>query len=332
MISQTQGGELQGDTPPKAGAAPQSVAQQGGQASSNIESMPSKMETINADKRNELLPVLTADQLKKYDEYMAANPRGFVGGGPGRPQRTPPSVSPDVFEARTFSDEKYEHSLPYRLFIPDSYDPSKTYPLVLFLHGAGERGTDNTIQLTANNGAAVWADPNNQSANPCFVLAPQCPDNEQWVDTPWGLGSYDIEDVMVSDEILMVMDIINDLKKEFNIDATRIYSTGLSMGGYGTWDINLRYPNVFAAALPVCGAGDPSKAALIASKPIWAFHGDQDNTVPVAADREMIQALKNAGGSPKYSEYSGVGHGAWDPAYAEGTLISWTFAQRLKVK
>jgi predicted peptidase len=252
--------------------------------------------------------------------------------GGARPQRPKPSVSPKVFMARTFSDAKYEHSLPYRLFIPDNYDKSKTYPLVLFLHGAGERGTDDSLQLLGNNGAAVWADPKNQSTNPCFVLAPQCPRNEQWVDTPWGLGSYSIESVKVSDEILMVMDILNALRKEFNIDATRIYCTGLSMGGYGTWDINLRYPDVFAAALPVCGAGDPSKANLIVNKPIWAFHGDQDNTVPVAAAREMIQALKNAGGSPKYSEYPGVGHFAWEPAYAESTLISWTFGQRLKLK
>jgi predicted peptidase len=242
-------------------------------------------------------------------------------------------VQPDAFQARTFSNAKYEHSLPYRLFIPAGYSSSKSYPLVLFLHGSGERGTNNTSQLTANRGATVWAEPNNQSANPCFVLAPQCPSDEKWTEHP-GQGSYSFDNVKPEDydELPMVMDIINDLKKEFNIDATRIYITGLSMGGYGTWYMIYKYPGVFAAALPCCGAGDPSKASVIAHIPIWAFHGDQDTTVPVSGTRDMIAALKNAGASPKYTEYPGVSHNSWVNAYSEKDLISWTFAQKLQEK
>jgi predicted peptidase len=242
-------------------------------------------------------------------------------------------VQPDAFQARTFSNVKYEHSLPYRLFIPTGYSSSKSYPLVLFLHGAGERGTNNTSQLTANRGATVWAEPSNQSVNPCFVLAPQCPSDEKWTEHP-GQGSYSFDNVKPEDydELPMVMDIISDLKKEFNIDVSRIYITGLSMGGYGTWFMICKYPNVFAAALPCCGAGDPSKASVIAHIPIWTFHGDQDTTVPVSASREMIVAVKNAGGSPKYTEYPGVGHNSWVNAYSEKELISWTFAQKLQEK
>ncbi len=237
----------------------------------------------------------------------------------------------DSFERRTFTDlSKYSHSLPYRLYIPENYNPQQAYPLVLFLHGSGERGTDNDLQLTANKGATVWAEPAVQAKYPSFVLAPQCPPDERWVDyIDPTLGSYRLEDFPETDEIQMVLDIIKQLQNEFTIDADRIYSTGLSMGSFGTWSENLYHPDLFAAAVAVCGAADPTKAELIASKPIWAFHGDIDNRVPVQASRDMVAAINALGGNAKYTEYPGVGHESWVPAFNTPELPDWLFSQHL---
>ena len=122
------------------------------------------------------------------------------------------------------------------------------------------------------------------------------------------------------------------LQKEFSIDATRLYVTGLSMGGYGTWDALQRYPDRFAAAVPICGGGDVKQAKKIAQIPIWAFHGDKDTAVPVERTRSMIAALKEAGGMPKYTEYPDVGHDSWTATYKDPALHEWMFAQRLKPK
>ena len=124
-----------------------------------------------------------------------------------------------------------------------------------------------------------------------------------------------------------ILDLVTD---EFNIDSNRVYVTGQSMGGYGTWDLILRYPKRFAAAVPVCGAGDPASAKRIAHIPIWAFHGDRDKTVPTRGTQKMIEALKQAGGRAKYTEYEGVGHNCWTRAWKEKDLITWLFRQNNK--
>ena len=118
------------------------------------------------------------------------------------------------------------------------------------------------------------------------------------------------------------------MQKEYSIDPQRIYLTGLSMGGYGTWDLLARKPDLFAAGVPVCGGGDESTAEQIANIPIWVFHGDLDSAVPVSRSRTMVEALKKAGGHPKYSEYPGVEHNSWDKAYADPELMKWLFAQK----
>jgi lysophospholipase L1-like esterase/predicted esterase len=278
------------------------------------------------------------------DVYTATN---------GMPQNFPDNVHPNVdgskvladavyngmtapstissFLIKTYTDSsKYSHSMPYRLFVPANYNAQQTYPLVIFFHGAGERGTDNTAQLTANQGATVWVEPYYQANHPCFVIAPQCPASEQWVDTPWGNGSYNLDNVPISDEMQMALDIITQTRVDYNIDSTRIYSAGLSMGGYGTWNVNLLNSQLFAAAIPICGAGDPNKASRLTAKPIWAFHGDADPTVPVAGSRDMINALRTAGGNPKYTEFPGVGHDCWVQAFTDPYLIDWAFAQQGK--
>ncbi|MBK6284635.1 MAG: phospholipase [Draconibacterium sp.] len=168
------------------------------------------------------------------------------------------------------------YTMPYRLFVPEGYDSTKIYPLVLFLHGAGERGTDNESHIAYIRGAKLWAEKTNQAAHPCFVIAPQCPADKQWVNTNWSNGSYSIDNVTVSNELLMVKDIIASLQHEYKIDSTQMFVTGLSMGGYGTWDFILRYPQMFKAAIPICGAGDPSKAGRIRKTPLRVFHSSDD--------------------------------------------------------
>jgi poly(3-hydroxybutyrate) depolymerase len=220
------------------------------------------------------------------------------------------------------------YSMPYRLFIPSGYNANNNYPLVLFLHGAGERGTDNNAHITSSRGAYLWADPSNQAAHPCFVLAPQCPPNAQWVNTNWSSGSYNTTNVAMSKELKMVKDIIETLQTQYNIDPSRLYITGLSMGGYGTWDFILRYPNMFKAAVPICGAGDPSKASLIGTLPLRVFHSSDDPTVPVAGSRDMVNAINALGDNDRgsfYTEYTDQGHFSWTNAYSTPDLPNWLF-------
>lgn len=231
--------------------------------------------------------------------------------------------STDDFETRTQKGRSANLSLPYRLFKPAGYATSRKYPLVIALHGAGERGTNNTAQLTANALATVWARDSNQAKFPAFVAAPQCPPNGMWAP-----NGRPIDGSQPSDPAKVALEMLDSLAKEFPLDSDRIYITGLSLGGFGTWDLTMRNPGRFAAAVPICGAGDVTKADRIKSLPIWAFHGDKDPTVPVAGSRDMIAALKTAGGDPKYTEYPGVGHDSWTPALREPDLVAWVMSQR----
>jgi predicted esterase len=230
-------------------------------------------------------------------------------------------------------------TLPCYIFVPASYKPQMHYPLVLCLHGSGERGDDPSA-VKNNTMAIVWARDTNQSRWPCFILVPQCPSNGWWT---------------YSNIELAVNDILDSLQFEFSIDLNRLYITGLSMGGYGTWDMIARYPMKFAAAVPMSGGGDPSKAALIKQIPIWNFHGAQDHTVYVTESQEMIIALENVGDTAVYTnchngdctglsdsiiadkikhqakllytEYENGGHVIWDQAYNTVFLLPWVFAQ-----
>lgn len=221
----------------------------------------------------------------------------------------------DDFEARTYTDGNF--TLPYRLFVPTDYDPTQAYPLVLFLHGAGERGTDNRLQLTGQTAELVFVRPENQAQWPCIMMAPQCPPNGSWSSS----GPYPTEPMHAT------LKAIKALKQEFHIDHKRMYITGLSMGGFGTYDMITRFPGRFAAAVPIASGWDPALAPRCVNTPLWAFHGTNDTTVPVQSDRNMIAAIIAAGGSPLYTEYPGVGHDSWDRAYAEPDLLPWLFSQ-----
>jgi predicted peptidase len=234
-------------------------------------------------------------------------------------------IAEQRFEARVFESD--HGSLPYRLLRPKDYDTSQRYPLVMFYHGAGERGNDNVKQLV--HGMNDFASDDVMKKYACFVVAPQCPDGDQWVDTPWSADAHKMPEKPTK-PMRLSLDLITSLQSEFSIDESRLYVTGLSMGGFGAWDALQRHPNRFAAAVPICGGGDPAFAKQLASSPIWAFHGDADTAVKPIRSRDMIAALRAAGGSPKYTEYPGVGHNSWAATYANREMYAWLFSQKKK--
>ena len=233
------------------------------------------------------------------------------------------AATTEKFEDRTHTSAD-GGKLPYRFLAPKALQADQKYPLLVFLHGAGERGTDNAAQLTW--GGKVLAEAVQAKAK-CFVVAPQCPPDRQWVNTPWAKGSYSTDAVKESDELRKVVEIVEKVSKESPIDPDRVYVMGLSMGGFGTWDLIMRHGDLFAAAVPICGGGDPSKANEITTK-VWAFHGAADSVVPTEGTREMVEALKKAKNDPRYTEYPGVGHASWVNAWNEKELMGWLMEQK----
>lgn len=220
-------------------------------------------------------------------------------------------------------------TLPYRLLKPEHTDTKKTFPLVIFLHGAGERGQDNTVHI--KHIAGLFLDKGNRNQYPCYVLAPQCPEGTMWAAHNRE-GSRLVMRQEPTQTMAMLIELIREIENEFPIDRSRIYVTGLSMGGYGTWDLIGRFPERFAAAVPICGGGDPQIAPAIRHMPIWAFHGALDKVVVPRHSRVMIKALQDAGGAPGFTEYPDVGHNSWDNAYNDPHLLPWMFNQYLDKK
>lgn len=232
----------------------------------------------------------------------------------------------DRFTAHTFVTAT-DYKLPYRQLAPAKIEEGKKYPLVLFLHGAGERGNDNAIQLV--HGMKDFASDAIMKEYPAYVIAPQCPNNEQWVDVPWSSDAHELP-AKPSKSMAATIELIESLKKELPIDSDRVYVTGLSMGGFGTWDIICRHPDWFAAALPICGGGDAREETvkLIKNIPIWAVHGDKDSAVKPQRSRDMIAALKKVGSEPKYTERENTGHDSWSATYKDPETYRWLFAQK----
>lgn len=205
------------------------------------------------------------------------------------------------------------------------------YPIVLFLHGAGERGGDNQAQLT--HGSGLFANPANAAQYPAYVLFPQCPGNTTWAYD--NAPSWDTmpNDLPVSSPESKMMGLLMEFLRDFiathpDVDTKRIYVMGLSMGGIATYDIVSRYPKVFAAAVPICGCVNPQKVVAAAKDVKFSiYHGDKDTTVPTAGSREAYKALTAAGAKVKYKEIVGCGHGCWDPAFNQPDFLSWLFKQ-----
>ena len=238
-------------------------------------------------------------------------------------------VTVDDYEPRVFTNSKGD-MIQYRLFIPRDYDATKKYPLVLFHHGGGGTGNDNRRQFEGPC-PREWAGPERQAKNPCFIVAPQIPRRESRERRD---GPPRTE--VMRKHIKTIHEILDSLEKEFSIDTSREYVTGLSMGGECTWMSIIERPDRFAAAVPIC-AGDkfigmePSEmGAKFAQFPLWLFHGDADDVISVDVSRRLIKALRDAGGDPKYTEYPGVDHGSWELAYRNPELIKWLFAHSRK--
>ena len=212
--------------------------------------------------------------------------------------------------------------MPYRLFIPHTAAQTEPLPLIVWLHGASGLGTDNVRQVTEGGneiGSRLWIKADIQAKYPSFVVAPQSPSAEMWgTTTSERLTKYG----------QLVIDLIDSLAKEFPIDRDRIYLLGQSRGGIGVWDLIAKRPDVFAAAVPLCAIGNPKKIGAASDVKVWAFHGAKDPGMSVNNTREMVAALKAAGGVVKYTEYADLGHDIWARAFAEPDLPAWLFAQR----
>ena len=209
-------------------------------------------------------------------------------------------------QAKTF-EKQISVKLDYLLFLPEGYsnDSDKKWPLMLFLHGAGERGSDV-------NKVKVHGPPKivqTKKDFPFIVVSPQCPANSWW--KPYELTA-----------------LLDQIQKDYKVDPDRVYLTGLSMGGFGTWELASQNPQRFAAIAPICGGGNPATARRMRDLPIWVFHGDADRTVPVAMSDEMVAALKKAGNDVKYTRYEGVDHDSWTKTYANEELYTWMLSHK----
>jgi predicted peptidase len=224
-----------------------------------------------------------------------------------------------------------ETSYGYKVYLPPGFDPSRTWPVILFLHGAGERGTDGVQPSAVGLGPVLRAHPERY---PALVVFPQAPPGQVWFGDLARVATTALDQTMA----------------EFRGDPERVYLAGLSMGGYGTWTLASENPDRYAAIVSVCGgivpppglrmrvtqlppslqADDPyaATAARVSRIPAWLFHGAEDTSVPVTESRRIAAALKQAGGSPRYTEYEGVGHNSWDRAFADPELPQWLLAQR----
>jgi predicted peptidase len=215
------------------------------------------------------------------------------------------------FVKRTYKNADGSES-PYVVFVPHDYDGSKEYPVILFLHGAGETKGGKQQPADVGIGKAIRAQ---EKTFPFITVIPQAETRG------WGAEGPNAE---------RALGMLDEVMKEYKTDARRVYLTGLSMGGMGTWSVAMAHPERWAAIVPICGRGDTSKADRIKDIPCWCFHGDADNAVPVAGSRDMIKAIKAAGGNPKYTEYPGVGHNSWDTAYGTKELWTWLLEQKKK--
>lgn len=233
-----------------------------------------------------------------------------------------------VYERRTVSIDEGDDAVSFgwRLLRPASIEPGRRYPVVLFLHGAGERGDDNVMQLKY---LPTWMiEPANRERYPCFLIAPQCRTDGRWADVAWAARESSPQASSPTTDMAAAIAALDAVLDREPADATRIYVTGLSMGGFGTWDLAARTPERFAAILPICGGYDERTAARIVALPTWVAHGDADKAVPVERSRSMVAALKAAGGMPTYVEMPGVGHDSWTPTYRDPAALDWLFRQR----
>lgn len=240
-----------------------------------------------------------------------------------------------AFESHDFAFGN-DHLLPYRILYPANYDKTKKYPLVLFLHGAGERGNDNEKQL--HWGGKMFLNEENRVNFPAIVVFPQCPEESYWGNVIVQRDTFPLTlqfdyAALPTWPLLAAVDLAKKISREEAVDPGRIYITGLSMGGMGTFEAIYRFPDLFAAAMPICGGGDvPRYDQRVKKTPFWVFHGDADQVVDVNLSRNMVSKLKSLGATVKYTEYPGVNHNSWENAFKEPDFLKWMFTQKRKTR
>lgn len=243
-----------------------------------------------------------------------------------------------VKKPQTLSKDLYSYethivgadTLKYRILLPDNFSEDKEYPIVLFLHGAGERGNDNKKQLV--HGSSLFLNQKARDSFPAIIIVPQCPKTDYWSKLEADRSVKPIKfkykyDEAPTNAMNLVMDLMDKIVAESYAKTDQVYVMGLSMGGMGTFEIVHRKPEMFAAAIPICGGGDPKSVSNYAKTiPLWVFHGAKDDVVDPNLSIDMVSAILKEGGFPKFTLYDFANHNSWDPAFAESELLSWLFS------
>ncbi len=240
-----------------------------------------------------------------------------------------------LFQKASFTRDG--NTLLYRILYPLNYNKAKQYPVITFLHGSGERGSNNEAQLT-HGGAMFLNDTLRRTLN-AIVIFPQCPNDSMWrhmkvSEDSSSISGHTFDLTFTSTPTtpaLLVKLLLDSLVSSKKADKKRMYIGGLSLGGFGTFDMIERYPAFFAAAFPICGGGDTKMASKFSKNTaVWLFHGDADKSVDVKNSRQYYAALQNLNAAVKYTEYPGVAHNSWDNAFKESTLVPWVLSHSKK--
>ncbi len=230
---------------------------------------------------------------------------------------------------RTFTASN-ETVLPYRIYAPTTDAPENGFAVYMHFHGVGECGSDNVAQTST--GMELVRKIISQKGTDAIVLVPQCEVGYQWVNVPFAQGTYNADEVALSTYLAAAMELLESVKSQYKVDENRLYLGGLSMGGYAVWDLLARYPDTFAAAIPVCGGGDPTKAANMADVAIRTYHSADDPIVPVSGTRAMVEALEKVGGNITYREFTNLSHSCWSRAFNMPDQVTWLFSQSRKAE
>lgn len=235
----------------------------------------------------------------------------------------------DLYEYKTFVNQA--DTLKYRIMYPKNFSKDKQYPLVLFLHGAGERGANNESQLA--HGSKLFADDVNRNQFPAIVIFPQCPQNDYWANvsvdrtaTPLKLTFKDAGEPTKA--LSLVMQLLDNMLAKSYVNNQKVYVGGLSMGGMGTFELLSRKPDTFAAAFAICGGGSTKQTENYATKTdLWIFHGAKDDVVIPQHSIDMVSAILKYGGKPNFTLYADDNHNSWDTTFAEPKLLPWLFSK-----
>jgi len=237
----------------------------------------------------------------------------------------------DAFEKHTLI--KDQDTLPYRLLLPENYDPNKKYPLIIFLHGSGERGNDNEKQLT--HGAALFLKKENRAKFPAIVVFPQCSQQSSWSNVKITGTGKDRAFEFTADgaptfPMQLVMELTRALFDKYSVQHKKVYVMGLSMGGMGTFELVNRMPRTFAAAIPICGGASTAIAPNLKDVKWWVFHGGKDDVVLPRYSEEMVAAMKKNKVNVKFTLFPEANHNSWDATFEQPGLLTWLFAQKRK--